>query len=90
MNDLLKTIVNNHLDDRFDNKNLIQSLSDLDWRQLFVVMSRIKEVEEKFGEPCRLIRIVESDTDLSIFTDNPNDNGVTVGSSVYRKKLSVN
>lgn len=83
MSNLLQEIIDNYIDDRWDNETLLSTLNDLDDVQLQVVMGRIKEVEEKHGE-CKLRRVNLTSSYLSVTTDHPDDTGVTFDKSVYR------
>lgn len=84
MSELLQKIIDNYIDDRWDNEVLHTTLNDLDNVQLQVVMGRIKEVEKKHGE-CKLRRVNLTSSYLSVTTDHPDDTGVTFDKSVYRK-----
>ena len=84
MGELLKEIIDNYIDDQWDTSTLLDVLNNLDDVHLQVVMGHIMEVEEKHGV-CKLRKVIENSTNLSVRTDHPNDTGITYDQSIYRR-----
>mgnify|MGYP000144431959 CR=1 FL=1 len=80
MKDILQEIKDDYLDYDFNNDKLISALDGLNHTQLQVVLDHI----ENFGD-CKLRRVTENPSDISVKTDHPDDLGVTYHHNTYRR-----
>ena len=85
MKSLLEGIIENYLDTDRENTILLSVLKDLNDTELGYLIDHIQKVEKRHGS-CKLKMITETRTELSVFTDHPDDGGASYSKQIYRIK----